>query len=464
MHLTQVSQPLAHNPLQVLQEPLKGIDYSTEHGVATAFSQLFYRDLRYCAAWAKWVVWSGKRWELDSVQTVQYLTRMVCASAAQFCTSPAAKTRLKSAGAVAAVERLARADPKHIGRVNDWDSDVWRLNTPGGIVDLRTGVLGPHDRDHLMMRMANATPQGACPVWMRFLNEVTGGDKAFQLYLQKMAGYFLTGDLSTHALFFLYGTGSNGKSVFVNVISTVLGDYAATAPMETFMHSHSDRHPTDLAGLHGARFVTAVETEQGRRWNESRIKAITAGDPIAVRLMHRDFFTYTPQFKLLIAGNHLPEMRNIDEAMRRRMHLIPFTVTVPWEKRDPHLTEKLLRERDGILAWAVQGCLLWQKDGLQRPRTVDAATAAYFEAEDAIGTWISERCKRGADQRALTATLYNDWLQWAQASGEFPGSQRRFSSALLARGGVKWRNATGVRGYRGIGLKQPTSTPPNHGV
>jgi putative DNA primase/helicase len=145
--------------------------------------------------------------------------------------------------------------------------------------------------------------------------------------------------------------------------------------------------------------------------------------------------------------------------MRRRMHLIPFTVTVPLEKRDPHLTEKLLRERDGILAWAVQGCLLRQKEGLHRPRTVDAATTAYFESEVAIGTWIAERCKRGADERALTATLYNDWLQWAQASGEFPGTQRRFSSALLARGGVKWRNATGVRGYRGIGLKQPTSTP-----
>jgi putative DNA primase/helicase len=144
-----------------------------------------------------------------------------------------------------------------------------------------------------------------------------------------MVGYCLTGVTSAHALFFLYGTGANGKSVFANVISTILGDYAATASMDTFVETRGDRHPTDLAGLRGARFVTAIETEQGRRLNESKVKAITGGDKISARFMRQDFFEYSPQFKPVIVGNHKPAIRNIDEAMKRRMHMIPFTVTIP---------------------------------------------------------------------------------------------------------------------------------------
>ncbi len=175
--------------------------------------------------------------------------------------------------------------------------------------------------------------------------------------------------------------------------------------------------------------------------------------------MHQAFFPYVPQFKPLIAGNHKPAIRNIDEAMRRRMHLIPFTITVPPEKRDPLLTEKLLAERDGILAWALEGCLQWKKLGLKQPQSVAEATEEYFEAEDAMGRWIAERCNQGPEYKALTATLFNDWKQWAELSGEYVGTQRRFSDALLARRLEKWRNSMGVRGYKGLDLKQPTSLP-----
>jgi putative DNA primase/helicase len=186
-------------------------------------------------------------------------------------------------------------------------------------------------------------------------------------YLQRMAGYCLTGLTTEHALLFLYGTGGNGKSVFVNTLFTIMGDYAANAPMETFMESRNDRHPTDLAGLMGSRLVTATETEQGRRWNESKIKEITGGDRVSARFMRQDFFTYVPAYKIVISGNHKPAIRNIDEAIKRRMHLIPFTLTIPPEKRDHMLQSKLLKERDGILAWAVQGCLMWQCEGLRQP-------------------------------------------------------------------------------------------------
>ena len=434
-------------------------NYTQEDGLALAFSRQFGEDWRFCAPWGKWLRWNGVQWAIDDSLYVFHLCRLICREVSHRAEAAKFKGRLGSYAAMAALEKVVRTAPRHSAKVQEWDANGWLLNTPGGVVDLKTGFRGRHDRSHRMTKVTQATPQGECPVWHNFLHNVTGGDVKLQNYLQRVVGYCLTGDISTHALFFLYGTGANGKSVFVNVISTVLGDYAANAPMDTFMESRSDRHPTDLAGLRGARFVSATETEQGRRWNESKIKAITGGDDITARLMHQDFFTYKPQFKLLIAGNHKPAIRNLDEAMRRRMHLIPFTITVPPEKRDPLLTEKLLAERDGIMAWAVQGCLLWQKQGLTQPQTVVSATEEYFEGEDAMGRWMDERCVLGANDKALTATLFNDWKQWSELNGEYTGTQRRFSDALLARRLEKWRNTMGVRGYQGIDLKQPTSLP-----
>ena len=257
-------------------------------------------------------------------------------------------------------------------------------------------------------------------------------------------------------MFFLYGTGANGKSVFVNTLATILGDYAANAPMDTFMETRTDRHPTDMAGLRGARFVAAIETEQGRRWAESKVKSLTGGDKISARFMRQDFFEFFPQFKLFVAGNHKPAIRNIDEAMKRRLHLIPFTITVPPERRDKHLQQKLLAERDGILAWAVQGCLDWQRLGrLDPPQQVVEATEEYFEAEDALGRWLDERCVLDANAKSLTSELFADWKQWAESAGEFAGSQKRFADLLLTRGVEKWRNTVGLRGFRGVGLKHP---------
>jgi putative DNA primase/helicase len=173
----------------------------------------------------------------------------------------------------------------------------------------------------------------------------------------------------------------------------ILGDYHRTAPIETFTASNSDRHPTDLAGLRGARLVSASETEEGRLWAESRIKQLTGGDMISARFMRQDFFDFLPAFKLFITGNHKPSLRSVDEAIRRRFHLIPFAVTIPPEERDPDLKVKLEAEWPGILAWLIQGCLSWQASGLRPPQAVQEATAAYLEAEDAIAAWIEERCE-----------------------------------------------------------------------
>lgn len=351
----------------------RDLDWTSEAGLARAFTRRNGQDWRYCAAWGKWLAWTGTRWSTDQRLYVMHLSREMCCAAALMSKAPPMSRKLASAASIAAVERIARSEPGLTSIADEWDANLWALNTPGGVVDLRSGRLGAHRREDGMTKIATATPRGESARWRAFLGDVTGGDADLQAYLQRMAGYCLTGATSAHALFFLYGTGANGKSVFVNVLATILGDYATNAPMDTFMEARGDRHPTDLAGLRGARFVAAVETEQGRRWNESKLKAITGGDTISARFMRQDFFEYTPQFKLVIAGNHKPAIRNVDEAMKRRMHLIPFTVTIPPERRDGKLTEKLLAERNGILAWALAGCLQWQRTGLQPPASVLSA-------------------------------------------------------------------------------------------
>ena len=264
----------------------------------------------------------------------------------------------------------------------------------------------------------------------------------------------LTGSTREHALFFCYGTGANGKGVFINTLKAVLGDYAAIAPMETFLASNSDRHPTDLAGLRGARLVCAQEVQEKRRWDAVKIKALTGGDPIAARFMRADFFTYTPEFKLLLAGNHKPGLSAVDEAWRRRFNLIPFAVTIPKDERDPDLTEKLKPEWPGILQWAIGGCRLWAERGLDPPTSVVAATEAYFAEQDSIGRWIEEECALDPVYFETTGKLYAGWKAWSERAGQHAGSEIRFSQALEERGFERHREGTGSpRGFTGIALR-----------
>jgi len=452
---------IAHGPRMSIK-PAQGMPtqeasvWATDDALALSFTGRYAEDWRYCAAWGKWMLWSGSRWQADETLLAHHLIRAICREAALKADTHRLAAKLAASSTVGGVERLARTDRRHASTSDEWDADPFALNTTGGVVNLRTGRIKPHDRRDRMTKLATATPRGECPLWRTFLSDVTGGDTDLQSYLQRMVGYCLTGVTSAHALFFLYGTGANGKSVFANVIGTLLGDYASTAPMDTFVETRGDRHPTDLAGLRGARFVTAIETEQGRRWNESKVKAITGGDKISARFMRQDFFEYTPQFKPVIVGNHKPSIRNIDEAMKRRLHLIPFTVTIPPEKRDGQLTEKLLAERDGILAWAVEGCLIWQRDGLNPPASVLSATEEYFEAEDALGQWLDERCQLHPDMKTPTADLFDDWREWCEKSGEYVGSIKRFAEILLGRGFEKTRMHGGVRAFKGLMAKPKT--------
>jgi putative DNA primase/helicase len=344
--------------------------------------------------------------------------------------------------------------------IDQWDIDPWLLNTPMGIVDLKTGRLRPHFQGDYVTKITAVATGGDCPKFLEFLGTITNSDADLIDYIQRVFGYALTGDTREHALFFAHGTGANGKSVLVSTFSRILGIYHKASPIETFTASSIASHPTDLAGLIGARLVTSIETEEGRRWAESKIKSLTGGDRISARFMRQDFFEFTPQFKLLIAGNHKPGLRSVDEAIRRRFHLVPFTVTIAPKERDKDLIEKLKVEWPEILKWAIDGCLKWQAEGLNPPQAVLDATSAYLEAEDATAAWMDERCEVKATYWESSAALFASWKAWAELAGEFVGSQKQFGEKLEARGIEPLRKGKNrTRGYEGIRLIEASPSP-----
>jgi putative DNA primase/helicase len=306
------------------------------------------------------------------------------------------------------------------------------------------------------MAVATAVgPDKSCPTptWTKFLERVT--DVELQGYLRRVLGYVLTGLTIEQAMFFIFGPGANGKSVLIETVMGIMGDYAQSSPIETFTASKWDRHPTELARLHGARLVTATETEEGRRWAESRIKQLTGGDRVDGRFMRQDFFQYTPQFKLIFAGNHKPGLRSVDEAMKRRVNMIPFTVVIPPDERDKRLGRKLKKEWPGILAWMIEGCLEWQQPGgLKSPQSVTDATKDYFQQEDMFALWLEEECERQPGAFTSRKELFQSWSWWTNRANEPCGNRPEFSQKLEDRG-FKIKTIHGVRGVNGLALKPP---------
>jgi putative DNA primase/helicase len=432
----------------------------SEEDLALRFSRRYADDLRYVAAWNKWYRFDGQRWRPDETKETFSLARNLCREAASQLNRRRAATMIASAKTRAAVVTLAGEDRRQAATVDQWDTDLWALNTPEGVFDLRNGERREARADNYMTKITSVAPNADCPtpLWSAFLKKVTNDDEELQKFLARMSGYSLTGLTNEHALFFLYGTGGNGKGVFMNTLIGILGDYHRAAPIETFTETNADKHPTELAMLRGARMVTSTETEEGRRWAESRVKTLTGGDPIAARFMRQDFFEYRPQFKLMISGNHKPGLRSVDEAIRRRFHLIPFIVTIPPGERDKELSANLVAEHPGILHWIIEGCLDWKKVGLAPPDAVKDATEHYLEAEDAMKLWLEECCAQDPNYVTTVGILFERWKAWAEDSGEFVGSARRFSQRLEANGFEPCRPHEG-RSFRGLTVYNKPNAP-----
>jgi len=325
----------------------------------------------------------------------------------------------------------------------------------GQTFDLRTAIgRAPNAADYITKQSACAVapPGTPHPVWTAFLERVQP-DPEVRAFLRRLCGYGLTGVTREHRFAFFWGTGANGKSTFIDVITGIMNDYATVADIGTFIASHTERHPTDLAKLHGYRLVVAQETERGRRWDETKIKSLTGGDKLTARFMRCDFFDYTPKFKLIIVGNYKPRLDGVDEAMRRRMLLVPWTVRIPPEERDLQLAAKLRKEWPAIQRWMIDGCLEWQQVGLAPPRAVTEATDEYFEDQDSFKQWLDE-CTENRPVFTEVNKLFVSWKQWCEARGLYFGSSRGLSDALMDRGYERKKGTGGIRGFVGITLKR----------
>ena len=412
---------------------------------------------RYVTQWAQWYKWHLDRWIPERTAECFELARNITRQALWWdgITDPQ-RLKVNSAKTAAALLQFVKSDRKIAATSDQWDTHTELLGIPGGVVDLNICKAIPAVREQFITKQTAVAPTKGDPVrWLQFLERATDGNKDIQAYLKRFAGYCLTGETSEHALAFLYGTGANGKTTFVQTLLGVLGDYAITTPIETFSETRTERHPTELARLRGARLVVTEETSTGGRWNESRIKQLTGGNRIAARYMRCDDFEYQPEFKLLIAGNHKPQMRSVDEAMKRRMHIVPFTVTIPEEERDQKLLKTLEVEWPQILNWMIEGCYEWRTARLAPPEEVRDATDLYLQSEDVLAEWIEECCERDGNSPD-SKPLYECFKRWMETNSDTPWKKKTWTSAMIDKG-FKPTRTSRSRGLLGISLKNDVS-------
>jgi putative DNA primase/helicase len=422
----------------------------TEADLADRFVERHGDVLRYVAVWSKWLHYDGTVWRDERTHLVRNYAKRMCREAAGKANTKDLRS-LASAKTIAAVQTLAQGNRRIAATVEQWDADPWLLNTPAGMIDLRTGELRPPMPDDHCTKITGIAPADTadCPQWLAFLNRIFKEYTELIAYLQRALGYSLTGVTKEQKMWFGFGDGGNGKSVLFDTVAGVMGDYHTTAPIETFTASQGDRHPTEVADLAGARMVTALETEQGRAWAEARIKALTGSDRVKARFMRQDFFEFRPQFKLWIAGNHKPTLRTVDEAIRRRFNMVPFEVTIPPDERDPDLADKLKAEWPAILRWMLDGCRAWQEVGLKPATAIVDATDSYLEAQDALAAWLEQCCEVKSTFTDTSSRLYGSWKAWAERNGEEPGSQKVFAPLLEKKGFRRYRKKA-ERGYMGL--------------
>jgi P4 family phage/plasmid primase-like protien len=448
----------------------------TDYGNAQRLVKLHGQDLRHCYEFGHWLTWSGKHWRTDLAAAEQRAKDAVLKLYAEVRTlsNPDDREALlahaqhsESVTRIAAMLSLARSEPNIPVKPDDLDRDIWLLNCQNGTLDLRSGELQPHRREDLVTRFAPVAydPTADCPKWKAFLTRITDANEDLGAFLRRAVGYSLTGSTAERCVFILYGTGKNGKTVFIEAIRMLLGEqYAARTPVQTLMVKHGDSIPNDIARLKGARFVSASETGESKVLDEAAIKDMTGGDRIAARFMRAEWFEYTPHFKIFLSTNHKPRIIGRDEAIWDRIRLVPFEVRIPDSERRPmdELLADFRAELPGVLAWAVKGCLEWQQKGLGTPLEVIQATADYEQEMDTLGAFIEERCVRMPKAMVTSSNLYQAYRAWAQAVGEFVLSQKTFSLRMAERGareGFGKRHTTNGQMWTGLGLKADVDEP-----
>jgi len=351
-------------------------------------------------------------------------------------------------------------------RIAAFDADPWLFNVANGTLDLRTGTLRAPDPKDWITKLSPVAydPHATCPRWLAHLEKVVPS-AAVRDYLQRLAGYWLTGVIREHVLPIQWGDGGNGKGVTFNTLLYIWGDYGAAVPAELLLaRGDHDEHPTERAQLLGLRLAVASETERNRRMNEALVKQLTGGDPLKARFMRQDYFQFLPTHKLALLTNYKPVVSGTDRGIWRRLRLMPWLVNIPEAEQDTKLEQRLRDESPGILAWAVRGCLAWQRDGLCTPDEVLEATQRFRDDSNVIGRFLAERCIRASDARVGATQLYTAFKAWCSEAGERVMSQKIFGSDLVSRHNVPPSTEIGGRlWYRGVGLRSFEIDPERDG-
>ena len=425
---------------------IENVIHETDLGNALRLVNLHGKNIRYCHAWHKWLIWDGKRWKIDdqgqirrkAKDTIFKIYRELDRCPDKDSRERLFKHAIKSEAdqRIKAMLSMAESESGIPITPDELDKDPWVLNCENGTLDLRTGILGLHNKNSLITKICPVSydKEAQCPKWKKFLISVLDKNEELIEYLKRVVGYSLTGSTREQCLFFLYGTGANGKSTFLEVILALLNDYARRADFSTFLVKYGESIRNDIARLKGARFVSAIETAEGKRLAEGIVKQLTGQDMVAARFLRQEFFEYLPEFKIWLAANHKPNIIGTDYAIWRRIKVIPFTITIPEKLQNPNLATELKDELPGILSWAIEGCLAWQNVKLREPKEVKLATAKYKDDMDIIGDFLKDFCTIGSNNRIQKGELYKQYAKWCDETGEKKMTKRKFGICILDRG------------------------------
>jgi len=459
--------PTSMNPDALRRLYIPGRD--TDLGNAERFVKVRGKDVRYTREMG-WLVWTGNRWKPDDTAVRELAKKAIIPEVLRETAAAALSQNLmlskilanwakRSEGnerITAALALASSADGVYLP-VSDFDKDPWAFNCMDGTIDLKTGTIRPHDPKNLITRLSRVVfdPVLKCPIWEKTLDRVFDGRKDLVEFFQRAVGYTLTAETREQTWFFLCGRGQNGKSTIVEAISKLMGEYSHKAQTETFMLSKMDRAggapSPDIAAMKTARFVYASETEEGRSLAVGKLKDMTGGETMTARELHRAPFQFRPQWKLWISGNHKPTIRDTTISTWRRIALVPFEIEIPDSEKDDTLPAKLEKELPGILAWAVRGCLAWQKDGLKRPAEVQKAVASYRESQDPLAAFIAECCLVSPHMFTSARAIFDGYAGWAGKSSDFPNI-RKFNEALEEKGFPKRHGHSNTVVFDGIRL------------
>lgn len=440
----------------------------SQDALAVALVDAVGEDWRYTATQNQWYHWSGSTWNPEKTLFIFDEARALARLSSNSPELSASLRReLASRSTAASMVAMSSWDRRVATPIEAWNVNKGLLGTPGGVVDLKTGMLIQAAREQLITMSTTVMPEPVSPsssptLWLACLQHWCGGDRSLIDYLQRLCGYCLTGETREQMLAFVHGPARAGKTTIIKHIAEIMGDYACNVEMESLTESKHERHSSELARLRGKRLVYAAETEEGRRWAEARIKKLSGEDRITARNLYENPEEFMPEFKLIVYGNHAPHLRSPDAAIARRLHIIPFVNPVSEEQRDLQLDVKLRAEHGRILAWMVAGALAWYDAGLGVPEAVTEAVTKYMDAEDTFGDWLNESLERTAAGRERSADLYQSYRTFIEGRGEAPVSQKRFAPKLEERGFVRVKT-NGIRMFEGGKLRAPALPPTDYG-